>query len=1278
MALGQLRINSYRSYLLLFTFLLGGLLLSGLGLTQAAAPDLFFSEYIEGSSNNKALEIYNGTGAPVNLAAGVYEVRMSFNGGTSTLTIALTGSIASGDVYVLAQASADPVILAQADQTNGAGWFNGDDSVVLLKSGVVIDAIGQTGFDPGTEWGTGLASTADNTLRRQLNICSGDTNDTDLFDPALEWDGFAQNTFDGLGSHTAGCDRSLFFSEYIEGSSNNKALEIYNPTSAPVNLAADGYKVQMFFNGNPVATLTINLIGVVAPGDVFVLAHSSADAAILAQADQTNGAGWFNGDDAVALLKGSEVIDVIGQAGFDPGTEWGTGLVSTADNTLRRKPPICSGDTNGTDAFNPAVEWDGFATNTFDGLGSHTATCGGVPVSTNPSGVGAAVPPTVEAGESALLTVAVTPGANPTSTGLAVVANLSAIGGSTAQSLFDNGSNGDVTAGDNVFSYLVTVPNGTAPASYALPVIIMDAQGRSGSAAINLSVLMTAAINQIQGASHISPLLGQTVSTQGIVTALAGNGFWIQSVTPDGDEATSEGLFIFTSSSPGVAVGDAVRVIGAVTEYRPGGLSSGNLTLTELSGGPTVSVLSSGNPLPALTIIGNSGRIPPTTVINDDGSGNVEDQPPATFDAAYDGIDFYESLEGMLVQVNDAIVVGPTNQFGETWVVGDGGTNAGLLTARGGINIAPSDFNPERIQLEDDLYPGTWPILSVGARLTSPVIGVIDYNFGNFEVKVTDLFTVDTSDEVVREITPLAGSDAEVTIATFNVENLGGDATTADFAARAEQIVNNLGSPDIVVLEEIQDNDGASNTGITDATVTFNNLISAIQTAGGPVYEFAQINPVNLADGGAPGGNIRVGFLFNATRVTFTPVPGGDATTANSVSCVSGAPMLNLNPGRIDPTNAAFNNSRKPLAGQFEFNGEPIFVVGVHFSSKGGDNPLFGFTQPPVLDSEVQRLQQAQVVNDFVDSILSCAPDASVIVLGDVNDFQFSPPVATLKGSVLNNLFDLLPANEQYSYVFDGNSQVLDQMVVSSYLFNNAAPAYDVVHINSEFADQVSDHDPSVSRFLPVVPVGVDVRPFNPFNLINLHSNAKVPVAILSTADFNAGYVDPTTITFAGAPVATSGQGKLHYHFRDVNWDRRLDIVLYFETQEMTLNSGILDAVLFGETLSGTKFSGTDRVLVIGNNAPVLRLPEDGSVVNLSRPTLHWSPVFGAACYLVQVDDEPGFNEPLVQESTLVLTPRYRAFPLANGMYYWRVQVGGTCNIVPGPWSETWSFTVEP
>jgi hypothetical protein len=174
---------------------------------------------------------------------------------------------------------------------------------------------------------------------------------------------------------TAAAPTELFFSEYIEGSSNNKALEIYNGTGAPIDLAAGGYNVQMFFNGNPVSTLTINLTGTVADGDVFVLAQASADPLILAQADQTSSLGWFNGDDAVTLRKGTTVIDAIGQAGFDPGTEWGSGLTSTADNTLRRLNTVCGGDADASNTFDPSVEWSGFATNMFDGLGAHIANC---------------------------------------------------------------------------------------------------------------------------------------------------------------------------------------------------------------------------------------------------------------------------------------------------------------------------------------------------------------------------------------------------------------------------------------------------------------------------------------------------------------------------------------------------------------------------------------------------------------------------------------------------------------------------------------------------------------------------------------------------------------------------------------------------------------------------------------------------------------------------------------------------------------------------------------
>jgi len=173
----------------------------------SAAGDLFISEYVEGSSNNKAIEIYNGTGAAVDLAAGGYLIQMYFNGAVLPgTTVALNGVVAAGDVFVLAHASAVAAVLAVADQTSGSAFYNGDDAVLLVKgAGIVVDAIGQVGFDPGAEWGVGLESTQDNTLRRKATVCAGDTDPNDVFDPATEWVGFAQDTFDGLGQHTVDC-----------------------------------------------------------------------------------------------------------------------------------------------------------------------------------------------------------------------------------------------------------------------------------------------------------------------------------------------------------------------------------------------------------------------------------------------------------------------------------------------------------------------------------------------------------------------------------------------------------------------------------------------------------------------------------------------------------------------------------------------------------------------------------------------------------------------------------------------------------------------------------------------------------------------------------------------------------------------------------------------------------------------------------------------------------------------------------------------------------------
>jgi predicted extracellular nuclease len=557
-------------------------------------------------------------------------------------------------------------------------------------------------------------------------------------------------------------------------------------------------------------------------------------------------------------------------------------------------------------------------------------------------------------------------------------------------------------------------------------------------------------------------LEGQPVEdVPGIVTAVTQNGFWMQAPSPDGDDATSDGLFVYTGSVPGVEAGDEVAVSGTVAEYRPGEEAE-NTTITQIADA-RVTTRASGKSLPAPVVIGKGGRMPPTEVIDDDATGDVEKS--GSYDPHDDGIDFYESLEGMRVQVNDALVVGPTNSYGETWVVGDGGAPATDLTARDGLFIRVSDMNPERIQLDDPLYPGDWPALNVGARLTGPAIGVLHYGFGNYELYVTEPFSVDPSGEIVPERTDLLGTPDRLTVATLNVENLGGDASPVAFGERAMIVARNLVAPDIVVLEEMQDNNGANSAGGPDGRRTFERLVRAIQDGGGPAYQYVQINPENGADGGMRGGNIRVGFLYNPERAGFVLRPGGDATTPNGVLCEDGVATLSLNPGRVDPGNPAFVNSRKPLAGEFTFNGEAVYVIGVHFNSKGGDDPLFGRRQPPKLHTEVQRTNQARAVNAFVDQILACDSEAVVVVLGDVNDFQFSPPVETLKGDVLHNLMDLLPENEQYSYVYQGNSQVLDQILVSDRAWDHLSPEVDVVHVGAEFehSEQVSDHDPSIA-----------------------------------------------------------------------------------------------------------------------------------------------------------------------------------------------------------------------
>jgi hypothetical protein len=579
-------------------------------------------------------------------------------------------------------------------------------------------------------------------------------------------------------------------------------------------------------------------------------------------------------------------------------------------------------------------------------------------------------------------------------------------------------------------------------------------------------------VHDIQGTSFVSPQDTKAVTNvPGIVTGIrtAGSkGFWIQDPTPDSNPATSEGVFVFTSS-PGVAVGDNVLVSGTVKDFYP--LSSGEslastskLSTTELNG-PTTIVLSHGNALPAPEVI------TPTTVPDvyaPDLSGTNIESTPIT--SARSALDFWESREGMRVEVDDARVVGPSNSFGEQFVTTKPSQAA---TVRGGTEITAENAIPSG-RLKVVPADGSKLGVNVGDVLTGPTIGPVDYgDFGGYLIAATTVGARQNNN--LAPISATAQTKKQLAVATYNVENLQPTDSDAKYQALAQGVVTHLASPDIVAIEEVQDNTGATDNGVVAADQTLTKLTAAIVAAGGPDYAWREIDPVNDKDGGQPGGNIRVVFLYNPSRVTFVDRGGSTvnrSTTSTQVIKSHGQPDVSLSPGRIDPVNPVWTSSRKPLVGEFLFRGSPVFVIGNHLDSKGADQNADGRFQYPEQTSAVQRAGQAQVLHDFIQKILDIDNKADVVVLGDLNDFQFSPSVASLRTgtadgtgpSILTDLISTLPVNEQYTYVFNGVSQVLDHILVTK---GAGAVQYQVIHINAEFTNQTSDHDPQVVRLTP-------------------------------------------------------------------------------------------------------------------------------------------------------------------------------------------------------------------
>jgi predicted extracellular nuclease len=457
--------------------------------TATSCGDLFFSEYAEGSSNNKYFEIYNPTASAISLSG--YTVYLSGNGGSYTNTFTSGASIASGDVYMISTNQLDSATQTLADTAMGypsVAHFNGDDALILVNGTDTIDVIGVPGVDPGSSWTVGTGSTANHTLVRKATV---DMGSTDWTTGAGEWDVYASNTWTYAGSNSSNCivtpknvtfqvDMSnvsasftnvyvsgtvnnwsgnsnqltdadgdgvyegtlslmpgsyeykftydnwtgqetldpvadatctlttgaftnrystignadttlpvvcwescntcgyvapcseLYFSEYAEGSSNNKYFEIYNPTASAISLS--GYTVYLSGNGGSY-TNTFTSSASIASGDVYMISTNQLDSATQTLADTAMGypsVAHFNGDDALILVNGTDTIDVIGVPGVDPGSSWTVGTGSTANHTLVRKHAVSGGSTDWTTGV---LEWDVYASNTWSYAGEHSSTC---------------------------------------------------------------------------------------------------------------------------------------------------------------------------------------------------------------------------------------------------------------------------------------------------------------------------------------------------------------------------------------------------------------------------------------------------------------------------------------------------------------------------------------------------------------------------------------------------------------------------------------------------------------------------------------------------------------------------------------------------------------------------------------------------------------------------------------------------------------------------------------------------------------------------------------
>ncbi|KAF7547702.1 hypothetical protein G7Z17_g7539 [Cylindrodendrum hubeiense] len=580
-------------------------------------------------------------------------------------------------------------------------------------------------------------------------------------------------------------------------------------------------------------------------------------------------------------------------------------------------------------------------------------------------------------------------------------------------------------------------------------------------------------IAQINGNQYLSPYNGKNVTdVTGLVTAISSSGFWLRSTTPDKKITTSEGLYVYGSKATSqVAVGDVVTLDGLVKEYRS---STDYLYLTELTLPINIVVKSSNVSFEPL-VIGVDTPTPPGKAYSKLDGGDIFAVPNEAYRIAVEnptlqpktyGLDFWESLVGEIVTIKDAYAVSRPNTYGDVWVRGNWKVSG--LNGHGGLTMLDRDANPEAIIIGSPVDGSTNPDDSKLGDFLGDITGVVYNAFGFYRIlPLTSVAVTKSSSAEYPAVSFISkGTCKGVTVADYNAENLNPASTHLPLVI--DHIVNKLLTPDLIFLQEVQDNSGATNNGVVSANETLSALANGIEEASGVVYDFVDVDPVNNEDGGQPGGNIRVAYLYRPDVVKLVDVNPGNATQANEVLA---GPTLKYNPGLIDPTNSCWDDSRKPLVAMWQpvkGSDTPFFTVNVHFGSKGGSSSLHGDPRPPVNKGVEKRTLQAQTAAAFIAQIIAKDRKAHVIAAGDFNEFvQVEPMQTFLDTSGLIDMDDAakIAEVERYTYLYDMNCEALDHMFISKNL--RTGVKYEHMHLNTwqNYDDQVSDHDPSVARF---------------------------------------------------------------------------------------------------------------------------------------------------------------------------------------------------------------------